>query len=96
MTTILLMESCLLGQITVSLQPGLKGQDMLPSNRAGWSRLVTHPGEIAGVLEMMLLDESARADIRRRLATIKPDGQAAARVAAEVYAVAAGSRKPEP
>jgi hypothetical protein len=95
MTTMLLMESCYLGQVTVSLQPGLRGADPLPTNRMGWSRLVAQPEEIEGVVETMLLDELARADIRRRLAAIQPDGQAAVRVAAQVYAIAAGSREPE-
>lgn len=87
MTSMMLVESCYLGQVTVSLQPGLRGQDLLPSNRLGWSRLVVRHEDMAGTLETALLDESARTATRQRLEAIRPDGGAAERVAAEVYAM---------
>jgi hypothetical protein len=63
MNTELLVEACYLDCITLSLQPGLRHPDRLPTNRLGVSRAVYCPEEIKPALEELLLDESARNDM---------------------------------
>lgn len=70
MNTVLLFECCLLGCITVSLQPGLIGKDVLPSNHTGWSWPVYNAAQIEPTLERMLFDSNARADAAARLSAI--------------------------
>lgn len=54
MNSILLMESCYLGCVTVSIQPGLCGLDKLPSNQMGMSIPVYQEQEIEPVFERLL------------------------------------------
>lgn len=61
MTTVLLVESCLMGCVTISLQPGLRLPDPLPSNRWGASVPVYQAEEIEPVVERLLFDEQERA-----------------------------------
>ena len=85
MTSVLLVEACHLGCLTLSLQPGLVGPDLLPTNRTGLSRLVRAAGEMRGALLDFLCDEPARAEQRKRLAGLAADGGASRRVADMIY-----------
>jgi hypothetical protein len=80
MTTVLLVEACLLGCVVVSLQPGLVGADVLPTNRWGASRPVYREGEIEPVVEMLLFEDAARAEITARTAKLVVRPGAARRV----------------
>jgi hypothetical protein len=75
----------------VSLQPGLRGADVLPTNAWGASVPVYEPGALDGTIDRMLLDEAARAEALARLQPLTVDGNAARRVADLVYAHAAKS-----
>jgi hypothetical protein len=85
MNSILLMEACYLGCPTLSLQPGLRQTDTLPTNRIGISRGVQDAAEIDSAVAELLLDESSRHDLMQRLAEFRVDGGAAERVAGLIY-----------
>jgi hypothetical protein len=85
MNSMLLLEACHLGCITVSLQPGLRLPDPLPTNLWGISRAVYNEDEIQLVLDQMLLDENIRASFQARLAVFQPDKQATRRVTQLIY-----------
>lgn len=91
MSTALLIDACLLGCITVSLQPGLKGRDALPSNEWGWSTGVYERDRIEPVLETLLLSASARSEQEEKLRSIQMPRDASRSVADLVYRHA-GSR----
>jgi UDP-N-acetylglucosamine 2-epimerase len=80
MTSVLLVEACLLSKVVVSLQPGLDGPDVLPSNRWGMSQAVYREEEIEPVVERMLLNPAARAEAEAKLAEWHHEGGAAERV----------------
>lgn len=86
-TSVFLLEACLLGALTVSIQPGPEGQDPLPCNSQGWSRLARTESEVDAVLEAWLLNDDARARQLAMLAQIRCDGGASQRVAEIVYRV---------
>ncbi|QNM98497.1 hypothetical protein [Chitinimonas koreensis] len=73
MGSMLLLEACLLGRPVLSYQPGLPGEDALPSNRLGWSRAVYRRDQLAAALSDWLARLPAP-----QLAP--PDGLAAERV----------------
>lgn len=73
MGSMLLLEACLLGRPVFSYQPGLAGEDALPSNRLGWSRAVYRRDELAAALA----DWLARLPVPQ---LAPPDGRAAERV----------------
>ena len=54
MVTALLVQACLLGCKVVSLQPGLSGADLLPTNRSGASRAVYREEDVEAVIEEAL------------------------------------------
>jgi UDP-N-acetylglucosamine 2-epimerase len=85
MNTVLLIEACYLGCVVVSLQPGLKGTDPLPTNRLGFSRAVYSDREIAPAIRELLIDENARQRVRENLERFRVDGNAAKRVAEMVF-----------
>jgi hypothetical protein len=85
MTTVLLVEACYLGCLTVSLQPELRFPDSLPTNRLGLSRAVYTTQQIAPVIEEMLLDEMTRKAARARLAHLAVDTDATRRVVDLAY-----------
>ena len=87
MTTVLLVEACYLGCPVVSLQPGLRQPDCLPTNRSGLSRPAYTLAAIAPLLEEMLFDPAARATARARLAHLAHEGGATRRVADLVYSM---------
>jgi hypothetical protein len=80
MTTVLLVEACLLGCLVVSLQPGLVGADVLPSNRCGASRPVYREREIEQVLESLLFADDARTKLQAQVAKFVVHTGAARRV----------------
>jgi predicted glycosyltransferase len=77
MNTELLVEACYLGCITVSLQPGLRHPDRLPTNRLGFSRAVYQHNEIKPVLKEMLLDEEARLGMQEKVKEFRLKGNSA-------------------
>jgi len=85
MNSTLLLEACYLGCITVSIQPGLRLPDPLPTNLWGISRAVYNEWEIKPVVEQMLLDEQARASAQARLLDLRSDDKATRRVTGLVY-----------
>jgi hypothetical protein len=80
MTTLLLVEACLLGCVVLSVQPGLRFADALPTNRWGVSRGVYCEKEIESALTSLLFDEKARADAVARTAKIRVQPGAAQRI----------------
>lgn len=87
MNSILLMEACYLGCPTLSLQPGLRQADSLPTNRMGISRAVYHAAEIDAAVAELLFDEPSRRELLHRLADFRVDGGAAERVAGLIYSL---------
>jgi hypothetical protein len=85
MNTILLVDACYLGCVTVSLQPGLRFPDPLPTNPLGFSRGVYREEEIKPVVERMLLDKEIRSSAQVRLSKFHIDNGATRRVAKLVY-----------
>ena len=90
MNSELLVESCALGCVTLSLQPGLRQPDVLPTNRLGLSRPVYDVADVDDALEPLLFDEGARESMRSRLSAFRPDPGAARRVADVVYEMTGG------
>ncbi|MGD0088589.1 MAG: hypothetical protein ABSE73_01590 [Planctomycetota bacterium] len=74
MSTVLLLEAALLKCVVVSLQPGLLGKDMLPSNSRGLTTSVYRHEDIRPTVQRLLLDESARAEVTRRTSSITQSG----------------------
>jgi hypothetical protein len=67
MTSVILVEACYLGCLVASLQIGLKGRDVLPTNRLGLSRAVYQEKDLGTCIEQMLFDRPARSALRARL-----------------------------
>lgn len=88
MNTELLVEACYLGCIVVSLQPGLRKQNALPTNDWGLSRGVYCENDIFPIVKQMLLDEDERHKVLTKLADLCVDGKATKRVAKLVYDMA--------
>ena len=80
----------MLGCPVVSLQPGLKGDDVLPTNRSGASVPVYSAEGVVATLAGMLADREVRQTTQRRLATWRPQPGAAQRVADLVYRMSKG------
>jgi len=85
MNTGLLVEACYLGCVALSVQPGLRLPDALPTNRSGHSRAVYRQEEIKPVLEEMLLDKETRMAAQARLLDLQLDNGATQRVVKLVY-----------
>jgi len=80
MTSTLLVEACLLGCVTVSLQPNLRTPDKFPLSRWGVGCSIYRADEIKPALEKLLLDDATRATVLARSPKLKLDGQATQRV----------------
>lgn len=91
MNSILLVEACYLSCVVVSLQPGLHGNDTLPTNAWGTSVGVYRESEIGAAIEKMLLNTSARNAIVQKASLLKLDATATRCVADHIYAVSLGS-----
>ena len=79
--TVALIESCLLGKPTISLQPGLIGEDMLPSNRWGATTAVYDARDLRKTIIELLKGDTAQQSRLSRMPTELTDGRAAERVA---------------
>jgi hypothetical protein len=80
MSTVLLVEACLLGCVVVSLQPGLRGADAVPTNRWGVSRPVYESDDIEPALEGYLFGSATRAKAVALTANYRVEPGAARRV----------------
>jgi len=84
MSSMLLIESSLLGCICVSVQPGRRENDDLVSNRRGWTAPVYDLSEMTPTIEALLFDE----DRRRRVRLSGDDSLVAAGATERVIAIA--------
>ncbi len=82
MTTVLLVEACLLGCAVVSLQPATRLPDMLPTNRWGASRAVYAESDFESALDALLFDAAARSQLLERAASFRVEPGATGRVIA--------------
>lgn len=87
MNTVLLVEACYLGCVTVSLQPGLRLPDALPTNSWGCSRAVYREEKFKPVVEQMLLDRETRLTTQAHLSNLQLDNAATQRVVKLVYQI---------
>jgi hypothetical protein len=87
MTTALLIEACYLGCVVASIQPGLSGLDILPSNRLGYSTPIYKEEDIIPVLQTLLLDQKERDNIRTQCRSLNADFQAQDRVVRQIYSM---------
>jgi predicted glycosyltransferase len=85
MNTELLVEACYLGCIVVSLQPGLRHPDRLPTNRLGFSKAVYAQEEIKPVIQKLLADESARKTMLENVSKFKLTGKSTGNVVRLIY-----------
>ena len=90
MNSMLLVEACLLGCLVVSLQPGLVGPDLLPTNRYGASVPIFESEGLALVLGKLLCDSNTRQTQLSQLANWRPLPGAARRVADLAYRMSMG------
>lgn len=86
MNSALLLEACYLGALVLSVQPGLRRRDMLPTNEWGVSEGVFRRDDVDVALARLLLDERRRAAMRARLRALQLQSGAAQRVAGCVVA----------
>lgn len=80
MNSMLLLQACHLGQLVLSLQPGLQGPDSLYTNRRGQSLAVYDATQAPAALSRALLDQDYRARTLAQLMGLLPDGQAGRRL----------------
>ena len=92
MNSALLLEACFLGCPVLSVQPGLRGRDALPSNASGASVAVYTREGVAPALRTLLLDDLWQQRHRARLADFRPTPGATQRVVERVYAAVACHR----
>jgi len=85
MTTALLVEACYLGMAVVSLQPGLRHADLLPTNRAGLSTGVYAEEDITPVIQQVLVTKPDRRPHPHSFQRVQIGNGAARRVARCVY-----------
>ncbi len=76
MNSNLLLEACYLSCPVISYQPDLGRPDPLPSNRNGWSRLVTERDQLSRAIEEELFDPQIRQVRRSVLNSIVTPGGA--------------------
>ncbi len=81
MHSMFLLESCHAGNLTLSLQPGLRQTDTLPVSRQGVCPVVLRAEEMGVALESLLFDAKLRSTWLSRLDALSNDGKAAQRVA---------------
>jgi len=85
MNTELLIEACYLGCIVISIQPGLRGKDPLPTNSLGYSIPVYSESKIHETINTILMDPMKRDEIKHTLNHFKQDGQATRNVVKKIY-----------
>lgn len=69
--SMLLVEACYLGCVVVSIQIGLYGQDMLPTNAAGYSRAIYEERALIPALNALLSDVGARTEMQARVRNLQ-------------------------
>jgi len=82
MNSVLLLEASYLGAAVISLQPGLRGDDMLPSNRTGGSVAAYDADTGISLVRTYLKEPDLRDQLRDSAIRFAPDGLAAQRVCA--------------
>jgi perosamine synthetase len=87
MTSALLIETCHLHKIVVSLQPNLTQTNVLPTNEWGLSAYTYEENNITATLEKYLLNETARIDLQKKLKTFSVPSNAANCIAKYIYKV---------
>jgi CDP-glycerol glycerophosphotransferase (TagB/SpsB family) len=80
-----LVESSYLDLPSISLQPGLKKDDLLITNRLGVTVPVYKQGEFGAVLEKLLFDENYAKELYEKRKGFRTDGKATERVTNLVY-----------
>jgi hypothetical protein len=80
MNSVLLLEASYLGTAVLSLQPELRGDDVLPSNRWGGSAAAYRSDDAARLLVEYVSDASPRERLRNKAMAFAPDGNATQRV----------------
>lgn len=85
MNTELLVEACYLGCMVVSLQPGLRYKDVLPTNNEGYSVPVYTKEKTIDTIRMLLMDPDIRSEMKNKLEHFKPDGHSTDRVVNIIY-----------
>jgi hypothetical protein len=80
MNTELLVEACYLGCIVVSIQPGLRFKDVLPTNHEGFSVPVYSKEKIIETIRVTLMDPDIRSEMKNKLKHFKQDGHATDRI----------------
>jgi hypothetical protein len=85
MNTMLLVESCYLGSIVVSVQPGLRFKDFIPTNLMGYSIPVYSREKILETLEMALMNIQFRAEMKKKVEKLIHEGNATTKVVNTIY-----------
>jgi hypothetical protein len=92
MNTELLVEACYLGCIVVSVQPGLRFKDVLPTNNEGYSIPVYSKDKITDTIRITLIDSDIRSEMKNKLDHFKQDGHATDRVVNTINQMIQASR----
>jgi len=80
-----LVEASYLDKPAISLQPGLKKNDFLVTNKLGVTLPVYEHGKIESVLNKLLFDKKYAAELARKRKDFRTDGRATERVTNLVY-----------
>lgn len=81
----MLIESVHLGKPSISLQPGLKTDDLLITNRSGITLPVYQQGKIGAVLDKLLYDKNYASELLKKSKDFRTDGKATERVVKLIY-----------
>jgi hypothetical protein len=85
MSTELLIEACYLGCIVISIQPGLRFNDVLPTNKTGCSIPVYFEEKLTDTLKMALMNPETISELKQRMKFLKQDGHATNRIVNTIY-----------
>jgi len=92
MNTVLLVEACYLGCIVVSMQPGLRFKDSLPTNNKGYSIPVYSKEKLIDTLRMTLMNPDIQSKMKKKMEHFKQDGHATDRVVNIIYQMIEASK----
>jgi hypothetical protein len=85
MSTALLVEACYLGKIVISIQPHIMKEDVLPSNRGGWSYPVYSEKELRPLLNNLLFDGPTREKALKNVGIMRYHGTATDNIVSLIY-----------
>jgi len=85
MTSMFLIESVLLGKLTISLQPESKKPDFLITNRVGASIGVYKKEDIEPLVEKMIFDKEFQEDVLKKGKSFNVEGSATDNVINKIY-----------